>query len=92
MSGTEALCSGCAAGCSALAWHTGDGRSLWGRNYDFDRLAEGSGITFLPRGTVYAPVAAPESPRCAARYACGIRINYRLSPEKRKAQLENASA
>ena len=70
MSGTEALCSGCAAGCSALAWHTGDGRSLWGRNYDFDRLAEGSGITFLPRGTVYAPVAAPESPRCAARYAC----------------------
>ena len=28
----------------------------------------------------------------AARYACGIRINYRLSPEKRKAQQENASA
>lgn len=33
------------AGCSALAWSTEDGRHLWGRNYDFDRLAEGSGMT-----------------------------------------------
>ena len=47
------------AGCSALAWHTQDGRRLWGRNYDFDRLAQGSGMTFLPRGTVYAPAPGP---------------------------------
>ena len=29
----------CTAGCSALSWHTKDGKHLWGRNYDFDRLA-----------------------------------------------------
>lgn len=57
------------AGCSALAWHTQDGRRLWGRNYDFDRLAQGSGMTFLPRGTVYAPAPGPGG-QCAARYAC----------------------
>ena len=46
----------CTAGCSALSWHTGDGKHLWGRNYDFDRLAEGTRVTFLPRGTAYVPV------------------------------------
>ena len=60
------------AGCSALAWSTEDGRHLWGRNYDFDRLAEGSGMTFLPRGTSYFGVNGPDGTAfpCTSRYAC----------------------
>ena len=41
------------AGCSALSWNTTDGKHLWGRNFDFNRLAEGSGITYVPAGTKY---------------------------------------
>ena len=58
----------CTAGCSALSWHTGDGKHLWGRNYDFDRLAEGTRVTFLPRGTAYVPVTGGQGE--ALRYAC----------------------
>lgn len=42
------------AGCSALSWNTTDGKHLWGRNFDFNCLAEGSGITYVPAGTKYA--------------------------------------
>ena len=56
------------AGCSALSWHTEDGKHLWGRNYDFDRLAEGTQVTFLPRGARYALVAGEQE--AALRYAC----------------------
>ena len=56
------------AGCSALSWHTGDGKHLWGRNYDFDRLAQGSGVTLLPRGTAYVPAAGGREE--VLRYAC----------------------
>ena len=41
---------GFGAGCSAVTWQGGQGRHLFGRNYDFDRLAEGSGVLFVPRG------------------------------------------
>ena len=41
------------AGCSALSWKTQDGKHLWGRNMDFNRLAQGSKISFTPRGTSY---------------------------------------
>ena len=43
-----------------------------GRNYDFDRLAEGSGMTFLPRGTSYFGVNGPDGTAfpCTSRYAC----------------------
>ena len=37
------------AGCSALSWKTQDGKHLWGRNMDFNRLAQGSKISFIPR-------------------------------------------
>lgn len=61
-----------AAGCSALSWHTGDGKQLWGRNYDFDRLAEGSRVTVLPRGTPYWRLRGEDGTeeRAAVRYAC----------------------
>ena len=72
---------GLAAGCSALAWATLDHRHLWGRNYDFDRLAEGSGMIFLPRGTEYWGVTAEGqafAPHSAV-YAC-MGMGLRLSP------------
>ncbi len=63
------------AGCSALSWRTEDGCHLWGRNLDFDRLAEGSKVTFLPRGTAYLTCSAaparglPEEVRHMSTYA-----------------------
>ena len=41
-------------GDSALSWSTTDGRHLWGRNFDFNRLAGGSAVTYVPAGTKYA--------------------------------------
>ena len=41
------------AGCSALSWETQDKKHLWGRNLDFNRLADGSRISYIPRGTEY---------------------------------------
>lgn len=64
--------TGSEAGCSALSWAAQDGTCLWGRNYDFDRLADGSGITFIPRETSYFGVNGPEGGEfpCQSRYAC----------------------
>ena len=63
------------SGCSALSWSAADGSHLWGRNLDFNRLAEGTALTFSPRGTVYHTCgcelersACPETAR-TARYA-----------------------
>lgn len=38
------------AGCSAMGWSTEDGKHLFGRNFDFNRMAGDSRVTFLPRG------------------------------------------
>lgn len=32
-----------------------DGKHLWGRNFDFDRIARGTAVTCLPAGTPYFP-------------------------------------
>lgn len=72
---------GLGAGCSALAWDTQDGCHLWGRNYDFDRLAQGSGMTVVPRGTQYYGVVCEEgcfAPHTSA-YAC-VGVGLALSP------------
>ncbi|MGI6031360.1 MAG: linear amide C-N hydrolase [Eubacteriales bacterium] len=58
------------AGCSALSWSTADGKHLWGRNYDFNRLADGTMITYVPRGTEY--------------YTCGTSMEGSLRPETRR--------
>ena len=78
---------GLGGGCSALAWSTRDGKHLWGRNYDFDRLAEGSQVTFLPRGRDYFTLVAAEKGntgpkvRCTARYASvGMGLLLRPTP------------
>lgn len=41
------------AGCSALAWRTEDCKHLWGRNFDFNRIAQGSQVTYLPKGLTF---------------------------------------
>lgn len=62
------------AGCSALSWTTEDGRHLWGRNFDFNRVAEGTGVTYLPPGTEYRTCggAAPDCRRRSAYAAVGM--------------------
>ena len=40
-------------GCSCVSWSTEDGKHLWGRNYDFDRIARGTAVTWLPAGTAF---------------------------------------
>ncbi|MGI5963032.1 MAG: linear amide C-N hydrolase [Lawsonibacter sp.] len=68
--------SGLEAGCSALSWETQDNKHLWGRNFDFNRLAEGSKMTYLPRGTSYYTCGTSiegnlvSESKCSARYAC----------------------
>lgn len=58
------------AGCSALSWVSEDGKHLWGRNLDFNRLAEGTQITFAPRGTQY--------------YTCGCELEHSAKPESKR--------
>ncbi|CZT55696.1 Penicillin acylase precursor [Eubacteriaceae bacterium CHKCI005] len=57
------------AGCSALSWSTQDQKHLWGRNFDFNRLAEGSKISYIPSGTEY--------------YTCGTSVEHNLAEETR---------
>lgn len=57
------------AGCSAVAWETADGGHLWGRNFDFNRIAADSKVTFVPRGQVF--------------YACGTELEGNLEPSTR---------
>lgn len=55
------------AGCSALSWSAEDGSHLWGRNLDFNRLAEGTQITLAPRGAAY--------------HTCGCELEHSARPE-----------
>ncbi len=63
------------AGCSALCWSTQDGKHLWGRNFDFNRLAQGTKVSYIPSGTEYYTCGATmernldRSSRCRAAYA-----------------------
>ena len=63
--------AGFGAGCSAVSWQGGGGRHLFGRNYDFDRLAQGSGVLFVPRAWAYRTCLDGSDPRpgeaCRAR-------------------------
>ena len=65
----RALLGDLSAGCSAVAWETADGGHLWGRNFDFNRLAADSKVTFVPRGQVF--------------YACGTELEGNLEPSTR---------
>lgn len=63
------------AGCSALSWSTQDGKHLWGRNFDFNRMAQGTKVSYVPAGTEYYTCGATternvdKSTRCRASYA-----------------------
>ena len=56
-------------GCSCLSWITGDGKHLWGRNFDFDRIAQGTAVTYLPAGTPYFPAGQDQGLEQTSRYA-----------------------
>ncbi len=60
-----------AAGCSALGWSTGDGKHLWGRKFDFIRMAEETQVCYIPCGTPYTPCvsAGVSCPRYTAIHA-----------------------
>ena len=73
------------AGCSALSWDTRDGKHLWGRNLDFNRMAEGTAVTYIPRGTVYSLLGAedgtclPDQPQEQSAYAA-VGTGFLLAP------------
>ena len=37
-------------GCSSMSWTTEDNKHLWGRNFDFNCIAEESKIIYIPKG------------------------------------------
>ena len=55
------------AGCSSFSWSTLDGKHLWGRNFDFNRIADGSKVTYIPRGTTF--------------YTCGSTVEHNIAEE-----------
>ena len=57
------------AGCSAVSWATADGKHLFGRNFDFNRLARGSAVTALPRGTAYQTCSGRPETAATGHYA-----------------------
>ena len=64
-----------APGCSACAWETADGHMLWGRNFDYNRLAQGTRVTYMPKGSGFCTCCgqdgAPlEAARCESLYSC----------------------
>lgn len=60
-----------AAGCSALGWSTKDGKHLWGRNMDFNRMAAETRVCYIPSGTPYTPCvsAGASAPQYTAVHA-----------------------
>lgn len=40
-------------GCSSISRNTDDNKHLRGRNFDFNRIAEWSKITYIPKGKEY---------------------------------------
>ncbi len=63
-------------GCSACAWETEDGQVLWGRNFDYNRIARGTSVTFVPRGTGFYTCGAQQEGNlmdhtfCRAVHSC----------------------
>lgn len=45
-------------GCSSLHWESEDGKHFWGRNFDFNRIAQGTGITYVPKGLTYYTIGS----------------------------------
>ena len=85
MKPSQELLAGLQAGCSAVSWSTQEGKHLWGRNFDFNRLAQGSAITFVPAGTQYYTCGNSlennqvEATRCKAAYAA-VGMGLALAP------------
>ncbi len=74
-------------GCSSFSWETLDGKHLWGRNLDFNRLAKGTKVTYIPRGTkFYTSIKEVEKRQMEAKYeetkyaAVGIGLLLQTTP------------
>ena len=74
-------------GCSAFSWETLDGKHLWGRNFDFNRIAQGSKVTYIPRGTKFYTCtkegeeqAAEQNGQKATYAAVGIGVLLQSTP------------
>ncbi len=80
------ILEGMSGGCSALSWVTQDNRHLWGRNFDFNRIAEGSKITYIPQGTSYCTCGTSlennlqEETRCSSAYAA-VGTGFLMPPD-----------
>lgn len=59
-------------GCSAVGWSTEDGKHLWARNLDFNRMAAGTAVTYLPRGTGLASSEGVTEPSRYAAVGMGL--------------------
>ena len=59
-------------GCSAVGWSTEDGVHLWGRNMDFNRMAAGTAVTYLPAGTALASSEGVTAPSKYAALGMGL--------------------
>lgn len=73
------------AGCSAFTWATADGKHLWGRNFDFNRIAAPTQMTYVPRGTTYHLCVDEQNPQADSTYCSQARYaamgtGFLLSP------------
>ena len=59
-------------GCSAVGWSTEDGKHLWARNLDFNRMAAGTAVTYLPQGTALASSEGCTAPSKYAAVGMGL--------------------
>lgn len=46
------------AGCSGIQWESEQHDHIWGRNFDFNRIAEGTGITYVSKGLEYYTIGS----------------------------------
>ena len=79
--------AGFGAGCSAVSWQGGGGRHLFGRNYDFDRLAQGSGVLFVPRAWAYRTCL-----EISAKDRDGLALDVAMALSTQKVKVNNLSA
>lgn len=67
----EKLMKDIQAGCSAISWNTEDKKWLFGRNFDLNRMADITKITYFPKDYIY--------------YTCGTKMEGSRKDETRQA-------
>lgn len=59
---------GLETGCSAMTWESLDHHHFLGRNFDFNRIAEGSGLTYIPKQMTYYTLGSQLENNIADQY------------------------